>query len=413
MPGRQVGGVARRAVPGMRSHASKACLGAFLGLALVVGSGQAAQAIALPSEQSFSGAYQVNGQVRALLTAGNHLWVGGQFDHLLTPSGGVGPAAPGIAALDPNTGDPVGGVNLPGLGGKGRFIFDFSQGPNGILYVAGNFTYVVGGHSYQNLIGIDPQSGAIRATFNTPSLRSVYATNNNVLVGGSALWAYAFSGGRIGSFAPVVPKVNDSLRGHNTPAQIRDITVSGGWGYAVGQFDYINNNPEKAAVRFDPSNGHVDSWHLGDLTASSAAFGIQLLISGPTLYVAAGGSDFTASYQASDGRQNWKTDTSGSTQSIALWGTDTLIIGGHFDWVALPGEPACGDNAQPNTKCLHQPKLAALTTAGGRADTTWRPQICCLYNGVWILDAANGRLNVGGQFTKAGGRTADYYAMFP
>ena len=413
MSARAVRGEARRAVPGMRSRVSKAGLGAFLGIALIVGSGQAAQAVTLPSEHSSPGAYQANGQVRALLTAGNHLWIGGAFDHLLTPAGGTGPVAPGIAALDPNSGDPVGGVNLPSLGGKGRFVYDFSQGPNGILYVAGKFTYQVGGHTYQNLIGIDPQTGAIRASFNTPELRSVYATSNSVLVGGSAMWAYAFGGARIGGFSPIVPKINQSIRGHNTPAQIRDIGVSGGWGYAVGQFDSINNKPAKVAIRFDPSNGHVDTWNLAGLTANSAAFGIQLVLSGPTLFVAAGGSDFTASYSAANGSQNWKTDTSGSTQDIAIWDQDTLIIGGHFDWVAQNGgSQQCGDNEHPNMQCLHQPKLSALSIQNGKVDVTWRPQICCLYNGVWILNVDNGRLNVGGQFTKAGGRNAKYYAMF-
>ena len=129
--------------------------------------------------------------------------------------------------------------------------------------------------------------------------------------------------------------------------------------------------------------------------------------------MAAGGSDFTASYRASDGHQNWKTDTSGSTQDIALWDSNTLIIGGHFDWVAQPGSGTCGDNAKPNKKCLNQPKLSALSTSNGNVITSWRPQICCLYNGVWKLDVANGHLNVGGEFTKAGGRSAKYYAMFP
>jgi hypothetical protein len=412
MPGRAVHGVGRRHVRRTSSRVTKGFLGAFLGLALIVASGPVAQASSLPSQQSSGGAYQADGQVRGILSAGGRLWIGGQFSHLLTPSGGTGPAAPGIAALDPNTGDPVGGVSLPSLGGNGRFVYDFSEGPNGILYVAGNFTYQVGGHNYQNLIGIDPQTGQIRAAFNTSSLRSVYAMSDRVLVGGSALWAYTLGGVKIGSFAPIVPRINTSLRSHRTPPQIRDIGVTGGWGYAVGQFDWINNKPAKVAVRFDTGNGHVDSWELGGLHGDSAAFGISLDIDGSTLYVGAGGSDFTASYRASDGRQNWKTDTSGSTQVVTIWDTDTLIIGGHFDWVAMNGSGTCGMNSKPNKKCLNQPRLAALDASNGRVDSSWRPEICCLYNGTWALDVDHGHLNVGGEFTKAGGRTARFYAMF-
>jgi hypothetical protein len=408
-PVREVG---RRGVRRTGGRITKAFLGAFLGLGLMVASGPVAQAFSLPSDHSSSGAYQANGQVRAILSAGGRVWIGGQFDQLLTPSGGSGPSAPGIAALDPDTGDPVGGVTFPNLGGKGRFVYDFSEGPSGILYAAGNFTYQVGGHNYQNLIGIDPQNGQIEATFNVPSLRSVFAMNDRVLVGGSALWAYALGGAKIGSFSSIVPKVDASLRAHTTPPQIRDIVVSGGSGFAVGQFDWINNKPQKMAVQFDPVNGHVDSWEVSGLQNDSAAFGISLQIDGSTMYVGAGGSDFTAAYKASDGHQLWKTDTSGSSQVVTLWDSGTLIVGGHFDWVALNGSGSCGSNGHPNKNCLNQPRLTAMDASNGHTITSWRPQICCLYNGTWALDVDHGHLNVGGEFTKAGGRNAKYYAMF-
>jgi hypothetical protein len=377
----------------------------------MVMSGGVAQASSLPNDHSSAGAYQANGQVRAIYSAGGRLWIGGQFDHLLTPSGGTGPAAPGIAALDPNTGDPVGSVALPNLGGKHRFVYDFSEASNGVLYVAGDFTYTTGGHSYANLIGIDPQTGQVKDSFNAPSLRSVYASNT-VLAGGTALTAFTLNGAKIGGFDSLVPSIDASLRAHNTPPQIRDIVVTGGKGYAVGQFDFINKKPQKMAVRFDPGTGKVDNWSVSGLNHDSGAFGINVQVDGSTLYVGAGGSDFTAAYRAADGHQLWKTDTSGSTQVVAQWDNDTLIIGGHFDWVELPGSGSCGANGHPNRKCLNQPRLAALDMSTGKVISTWRPQICCQYNGTWALDVDNGHLNVGGEFTKAGGRTARYYAMF-
>lgn len=365
-------------------------------------------AVATPSQQA-DATYMANGQVRAIYAAGGHVWIGGTFDHLLTPTGATGPAAPSIAALDPSTSDPAGGVSLPALTGGGRFVYDFSLGPNGVLYVAGNFTYAGGG---KNLVGINPATGTIVATFSTPSLRTVFATSDRVLVGGSQLWAYAFSGAKIGGFKPLVPKIDGSLRAHPTPALIRDIGVDGGSGYAVGQFDSIDGSLQKMVVKFDPDTGSVDNWQVGGLTTHSAAFGIQLQIDDPYLYVAAGGSDFTAKYALASGHQYWKTDTSGSTQSVALWDSSTLIIGGHFQWVEYQGSGQCGDNAHPNHQCLNQPRLAALDTSNGHVDDSWRPQICCLYNGVWKLMVDAGHLHVGGEFTKAGGRGQHYYARF-
>ena len=68
------------------------------------------------------------------------------------------------------------------------------------------------------------------------------------------------------------------------------------------------------------------------------------------------------------------------------------------------GSGTCGDNAHPNKQCLNQPRLAALDTSNGHVDASWRPQICCMYNGVWMLLVDGGHLHVGGEFTKAGGR---------
>ena len=165
-------------------------------------------------------------------------------------------------------------------------------------------------------------------------------------------------------------------------------------------------------MKFNPANGAVLDWQLAAVTQQSGAFGIQLEIDAPYLYVAAGGSDFTAKYALSDGHQYWKTDTSGSTQSVALWSATDLIIGGHFQWVEYQGSGTCGDNAHPNKQCLNQPRLAALDTSNGHVDASWRPQICCMYNGVWMLLVDGGHLHVGGEFTKAGGRSQHFYARF-
>lgn len=366
---------------------------------------------ALPSQRA-DATYMADAQVRAIQSAGGHIWIGGAFGRLLTPSGGAGPAAPGIAALDPSTGAPAGGVKLPPLTGSGRFVYDLSLGYGGVLYAAGTFTYQSNGHTYANLIGIDAKTGDIVSRFNAPPLRSVAGMQNRVLAGGTQLTAYSLTGTKLTSFHALVPKVDDSLRGHATADLIRDIAVYSGGAIAVGQFDFINGQPQKVAVKFDPATGNVANWHIGGVDQQSAAFGIQLEIDGSDLFVAAGGSDFTAAYAVSDGHQLWKTDTSGSTQSVTLWDSGTLVIGGHFQWVQYLNSGTCGDNAHPNTKCLNQPRLAILDAGNGQVDASWRPQICCLYNGVWKVAVDGGRLHVGGEFTKAGGRTQKYYARF-
>ena len=385
-----------------RSHLHRTGFVAALAAMLMLVTGQIA--LALPSEQP-DGTAGYDAKVRAVFEAGGNIWVGGAFDNRIAVN--AGPAV-AIDALDPQTGGAAAGVNPPELGGTNPIVYDFSES-GGVLYAAGKFTYPGG----KNLIGIDPSTGGTVQTFSTPVARTVMALSDRILIGKKKILAYSPSGGQIGSFNEPVALVDDSIRGHNTPSQFRDIgVVDDGDGIAVGQFDFVNGESQKVAVKFDVQTGAIRDWDLTNINANSGAFGIELELVGPTLYVAAGGSDFAAAYRVSDGQQVWKTDTSGSSQAIALWDADTVIVGGHFEWVAFGGVNQCGSNGNPNTNCLHQPRLVAMDASTGAANDTWRPSVCCLYNGVWSLIVENGRLHIGGEFTKVGGNTQKFYARF-
>lgn len=363
---------------------------------------------ALPSERADQTA-GFDETVRAVYeVGGTTIWVGGAFDNMVAKD--AGPAV-AIAALDPVMGGRKSGVTPPNLGGDSPVVWDFSLSPSGVLYATGKFTYQHAGKNWKNLVGLDPGTGAIVQPFSTPVGRAVFADGNRVFLGGAKLWAYSTNGSQIDSFTPLTPTVDGSLRGHKIAAQFRDIGVAeDGYGIAVGQFDFINGTPQKVAVKFDLATGARQNWNLSNLQATSAAFGIELELVGPTLFVAAGGSDFTAAYRVSDGRQIWKTDTSGSSQAVALWDANTLVVGGHFQWVAYGSTTQCGSNDKPNTACLNQPRLAAMNASTGAVIDTWRPDVCCKYNGVWSLIIENGRLHIGGEFTKVGGERHDYYA---
>jgi hypothetical protein len=335
--------------------------------------------------------------------------VGGVFDRYLTPTRGAGPTAKGLAAFN-SSGAPA-SVTLPNLGASPT-VFDLSLGPNGTLYVAGKFSYTFGGRNRQNLVGINPSTGAIVAGFSTPVLKSVLAISSRVYAGGKKLESYRLDGSKDGSFNTVTPKIDPSLRGHNTPSQIRDLVSYQGDVIAIGQFDFINGEPQKVAVKLDALTGQPKGWKLANISANSQAFGLAGAIAGDRLLIGAGGSDFAGGYRASDGGQVWKTDTSGSTQTIAQFDASTIIIGGHFQWIAQSGGQQCGSNQNPNENCFHQARLAALDADNGRVVTSWKPQICCKYTGVWGLAVRGGSLHVAGAFTKAGGRTQYHYARF-
>ena len=365
-------------------------------------------ALALPS-QTADQTSAFDSKVRAVYSTGNAIWVGGAFDNIVGAD--AGPAV-AIAALDPNTGGRAQGINPPLLTGNNPIVYDFSAA-GGVLYAAGSFTYQHQGQTWKNLIGIDPNTGSIVSHFSTASLMTVHATGDQVLAGGGRMVAYTTAGEQISSFTPLVTRINDSLRGHGTTPQFRDIGVAAdGSGIAVGQFDSINDSGQKVAVKFDVTTGAVADWDVGNVAQNSAAFGIGLALSDGTLYVAAGGSDFTAAYQVSNGAQIWKTDTSGSSQAVAVHDATTIVVGGHFQWVAYGSASQCGDNSNPNTACLNQPRLVAMNAATGAVDDQWRPSVCCHYNGVWSVAVVATLLHSGGQYTKIGGVSQKFYARF-
>ncbi|MGZ8631379.1 MAG: hypothetical protein ACXWZF_10500 [Actinomycetota bacterium] len=369
-----------------------------------------AAAVAAVPSQTAAETWMVDGVGRSVAIAGGSVWVGGDFDAVLRPNGRRGHAVPGIAAFHPRRGVPA-GVAMPRLGSN-PVVYDMSFGPDGVLYLAGEFTYTVGGSSGENLVGIDPSTGAVVRDFSTPKLWSVLATSQRVYAGGRRVQAYRFNGSPASRFSAVVLEVDDSLRSHKATEQVRGLLPFGGDVIAIGKFDFINGSPQKVAVRIDALSGRPRPWKLGGIRQESAAFGHAGTVGGDRLYIAAGGSDFTAAYRASDGSQVWKTDTSGSSQTLTIFDRSTLIVGGHFQWVARSSGQQCGDNKHPNPQCFNQPRLVAMNLGTGQVNTSWTPQICCAYNGVWGLADRRGSLHVAGVFTKAGGRAQEGYARF-
>jgi TolB protein len=364
----------------------------------------------------------VDGRVRAIAIVGNQAWVGGTFTALRDANGAQVATVSSLAVFDAVTGAPV-TVAVPKVtkGSGAGTVYDLSLGPDGLLYLAGTFDRV-GGLPRKNVAAVDPGSGAVTGFApNTSAAKSVLATSGAIYIGTSRLLSFESNGSPSPGYAPPQTQTDPSLRGHNTPPQVRDMVLVGSSVIAACQCDStVENGAAKnarAAIKVDANTGAVQDWTPGNLSANSAAFGIGLLVqtdpgSGePTVYLAAGGSDFVAAYDVATGEQVFKTDTSGSAQAVA-WLDGMLYVGGHFQWVAKQRSQSCQDNSNPNTACHHAPRLVVIDPDDGRvipAEDPWNPGICCRYNGVWALtpDPGRGRLHVGGEFTKAGGTWAD------
>jgi Tol biopolymer transport system component len=384
----------------------------------------------------------VDGLVRAIALVGNRVWVGGSFSQMLDADDGAAGSASSLAVFDATSGAPVTSIPVPAVtkSGGASTVYDLSLGPDGLLYLAGSFDHV-GGLLRKNVAAIDPSDGSV-APFapNTAAAKSVLATTGAIYVGTSKLLSLQHDGLPSPGYQAPEVQTDPSLRGHNTPPQVRDMVLVGSSVVAACQCDSTvedgASSPAKAVIKVDASSGDVQAWTPGNLPDHSAAFGISLLVqddpgSGkPTVYVGSGGSDFAAAYDLATGQQVFKTDTSGSAQAVA-WMDGLLYVGGHFQWVARQSAQQCDANDDPNLECHHAPRLVVIDPDTGSVipeASPWNPGICCKYNGVWAItpDPVQGRLHVGGEFTKVGGTwtgsgtdwslggatTQTYYARF-
>lgn len=404
----------------MRS-ASRVAVAMAAALVLIM---SAVPASADPPATSPGATDMVNGTVRAIAQVGNDIWIGGSFTQVLDHNRNVIRAAGGLAVFDA-AGQLDTSVTLPVLtrAAGAATVFALSEAPNGTLYVGGAFD-TVNGTARKNLAAIDPTSGSLLGfKAGVGVVSSIDATSDAIYVGTDKLLSLLPGGGPTPGYTPPLLSTDASLRSHVTLPNVRHIVDAGDTIVIACQCDAITDShgthDVKAVAEIDASSGDLTSWTPANLPETSAAFGIDVLIhnfpgtSTPTVFLAAGGSDFTAAFDLHTGAQHWREDTSGSSQAIT-WYQDDLIVGGHYDWTQAPGSGECGKNTRPNLKCYLSPHLVALNPTTGFpvlvGGVPWNPGICCHYNGVWTLlaDDNGTSLHVGGEFTQVGTATWTY-----
>lgn len=384
-----------------------------------------------PSSQALPAAqpdvtYMVDGTVNALVQVQplgqNLLWIGGAFTHVMKTRKTPVATVAGLAVFDDPSGTPA-PIHVPILGRASGVptVFDMALSPDGTrLYFAGNFNEV-DGQPRTNAAAIDAATGLL-LPFNPKAqvASSIYATDTQVFVGGVTLASFDLLGRKTVGYVPPKAIIDPSLRQLYTRATFRGIARLGSTLAVACQCDSVldrnGTEPTKAAVEVDTATGALLPWTPSNMIVDSGAWGSDAVVANdpvsglPTVYLAAGGSDFTAAYDFVTGEQRWKTDTSGSSQVLTMYQGD-LIVGGHFWYTESPTTPQCGQNANPTPGCYHTPRLVAMDPVTGdvvldpATQQPWNPGICCIYQGLWALlvDADGTQLHVGGAFKEAGG----------
>lgn len=359
----------------------------------------AGSAAALPS-QSADPTLMTDGKVRSIVQVGDNIWLGGAFSKVTTRNGSVVGNVVNLAVFDASSGAFKNiAPDLPGTEVWDMDVFGST------VVIGGKFS---GPGTKKNLVTVNGNTGAVIDWYGAPLTKTVLAASDlsRIYAGGKSLSAFSLGGKKLWSKTPV--GIDDSLRGHDTPAAYRDLERDGNVIWAACQCDSAGGSPSKALIKLD-TDGNRQSFTPSNI--GPTATGISVQVTSNALYLGAGGSDFFASFTKS-GARNWLRDTSGSTQQVTIM-DGVLVIGGHFVLVADSSGGNCGwrpDHLNPS-ECEDRKYLAAYTFSGSLV-ANWSPSLTGKYNGTWALHADGSRLHVGGEFTKVNGVTQRHYARF-
>jgi hypothetical protein len=331
------------------------------------------------------------------------VFLGGEFTRAIPEIGSAGVPSQNLVALDAVTSEPVWTQKIRFASGAASMVWDLELAPGGrILYVCGSFD-TVGATSRTNVAALDPATGRLLpwAPHGVSGCRSLSTLGDGVFVGG-------------GSSIRAMKSDGSTAWVDRTNGPVLTITSDGTSLYAGGRFSRIDDVATSMVGKLDPRTGAVDvSWELAAVPFTARGegpFAIDLLVGGASLFVAAGGADYAARHDLASGGLQWWTDTSGSVQAIERISWGTVVLGGHFQWVADADTPECGTNDDPVRSCSVRLRLAAVSARTGTL-REWNPVVTGAYSGVWSLDLDPlGRLHVGGEFTSIGGQAQLYYA---
>jgi Ca2+-binding RTX toxin-like protein len=387
-------------------------------------------ALALPSETP-DNTLMVNGPVLTFAQVGSNLWVGGNFTQVLQRDGTVVANVSNVAVFDLTTGNYVDIAPMLGAGNTNSSVTEIKVYNNDVV-IGGKFAGPTS--TQKNLVVVDGTTGVTPETparwFNAPNLLEALLTAPDlgvIYVGAKSLTAFDFAtGNKLWTQAEAT--VDSTLRSHPLQAGYRDLERDGSTIWAACACDAIKTPdgttfPTRSLVKLSTEGAYNASWDPinnvgpGGQTGGDS-WGISLVNTTDKLYLGTGGSDFLAEYpKANNGAISWKRDTSGSTQAVEEM-DGQLVVGGHFWEVADQAGDSCGarssNNAvtlDPNDECQTRKGLAAYSYSGA-LDPNWDPALSGHYNLAWALHPENGRLHVGGEFTKVNGVTQSYYARF-
>jgi hypothetical protein len=323
--------------------------------------------------------------VHAVAASGTKAYVGGEFRML------NGAPRNNVAALDAATGE----VDLGFNANANAKLRALAASPDGhTIYLGGSF-FKVGGLPRDKVAAVDAATGAP-----TPwkpnanrEVRAIIASGTSVWVGGAFT---QIAGSQEPFLAGVSAATGDLLPGFdaNADAMVRalDVSPDGTKLYAGGDFRQMGGASRNGIAELNPATGAATSFAP---TEGGVVLDVELSPDGQYLY-ACTTSNRTHRFQpAASNAPLWSMHTGGDVQAIAST-AETVYVGGHF--------------TKFTTQNVERRRIGAVRAAD-MSVVDWNPKTNSFY-GPWAMQAVDGGLLVGGDFTSTGGQQQPYFARF-
>jgi hypothetical protein len=373
----------------------------------------AAEPAAAALSDSPDSTWMTNGPVRAVIRAGNTIYIGGDFTSVSAcPKAETCDSYPvsNVAAIDAVTGEGIPSFHPNVTNGDGSDIVYALAVFDGKLFLGGVFTSV-DGTPRVNLAAVDAATGTLdplQADVTggaNAAVRTLLAGSDKVYVGGIFKAVNGKGRGRLAAIhadgtldTQWKPRAKGTVR-----SLIYDCT--GGSVYAGGFFRQAAGTSSVFETRdtvaqFDPTTGALSPWQVPVGVIPNGVHATDLAATCEGLYVGYGGANFLYKLDVGDDVADviWSIRTSGNVQAVAVRDT-RVLFGGHFSQIDATD--------QSNVK---RTRFAAVNFAG-QVDP-WHPAFAGKFWGPWDILSAGDQVYVGGDFLTVSGTPQQFLARF-
>jgi hypothetical protein len=335
--------------------------------------------------------WSTNGIVKAVLVAGDTVYVGGQFTQVRGPGGSPTAARTNLAAFDRTTG----ALRTGFLSNTNGYVRQLASDGNK-LFVGGSFTSI-GNVNRSRLAALDLNTGTVDTAWAAGANSNVYALEvlgSRLYVGGSFSTLGGVTRNRVGVVSTTTGTL-DTAFNPNANGTVLAIAAApdGTRVYIGGEFSTMGGTSRQYIATVAAGSGA-----LQPLVFQHSTFGevIDLDVSadGSQVFAALGDLENLAiAWSTTYGNRQWFYQVDGDTQAIRYY-DGNVYFGFH--------EGALDD---------HSVRMLVADAHSGAIVQTYRPTVNSFY-GVWDIDVNADALVIGGEFTNVAGVNVQGVAIF-